>query len=269
MDANLQRRIQRYGWDKAADHYDNGWSRQLTPGQNLMMDLAGINPGDRVIDIACGTGRVSRRAASLVGPGGHVTGVDISAEMVALATATSSAPNLSFVRMDAEALDMPANASDVSLCAFGLMYVPDPDRALDEMLRVLTPGGRAAVAVWGARTHCGWADIFPIVDRRVRSDVCPLFFRLGTGNTLADSMMRAGFQAVVTERMQVMLDYDSEAAALNAAFVAGPVALAHDRFDAATRADAYDEYLAAIDRYRHGNGYHVPGEFVVVAGVKR
>lgn len=55
MDASLQRRIQRYGWDRAAGHYDDGWTRQLAPGQDLMLDMAGIMPGARVIDIAAGT----------------------------------------------------------------------------------------------------------------------------------------------------------------------------------------------------------------------
>ena len=64
------------------------------------------------------------------------------------------------------------------------MYVPDVTAALTEMRRVLATGGRGVCAVWGARKHCGWAEIFPIVESRVQSDVCPMFFQLGTGSTL-------------------------------------------------------------------------------------
>jgi ubiquinone/menaquinone biosynthesis C-methylase UbiE len=266
MAASLQRRIQRYGWDRAASHYDDGWTRQLAPGQDLMLDLAGITPGHDVIDIACGTGVVTARAAALAGPGARILGTDISAEMVARASRLHS--GIPFARMDAEDLDIPNARFDRALCAFGLMYVPDPLRALAEMHRVLRPGGRIGVAVWGARSNCGWADIFPIVDARVKSDVCPLFFRLGTGDTLAHVIKQAGFRDLTVRRMTVSLDYPDENAALDAAFVAGPVALAHSRFDDITRKDAYDEYLSSISIYRTDAGYRIPGEFVISAGTK-
>lgn len=68
------------------------------------------------------------------------------------------------------------------------------ERALKEMKRALKPGGRAVAAVWGRRAHCGWADIFPIVDARVKSEVCPLFFQLGTGDLLQQTFLAAGFE---------------------------------------------------------------------------
>jgi SAM-dependent methyltransferase len=75
--------------------------------------------------------------------------------------------------------------------------------------RALRPGGRAVVAIWGARARCGWAEIFPIVDRRVRSDVCPPFYQLGTGDALAEAFALAGFEAVASERISTTLRYRS------------------------------------------------------------
>ncbi len=81
--------------------------------------------------------------------------------------------------MGAEALDLTDNSFDMAICALGLMYVPDPRKALDEMACVVRPGGKVIATIWGERRKCGWADIFPIVDARVASDVCPMFFASG------------------------------------------------------------------------------------------
>jgi SAM-dependent methyltransferase len=171
-----------------------------------------------------------------------------------------------FERMDAESLTFTDSSFDVALCCLGLMYAPDPRRALEEMFRVLRPGGRAVAAVWGARERCGWAGIFPIVDARVQSEVCPMFFQLGTGRTLAASFEAAGFDPVETERLSTTLHYDTAEDACGAAFAGGPVALAYSRFDDAARASAHEEYLATIEPYRSPSGYSVPGEFVLVVG---
>ncbi|HUU33562.1 MAG TPA: methyltransferase domain-containing protein, partial [Vicinamibacterales bacterium] len=153
-----------------------------------------------------------------------------------------------------------------ALCALGLMYVPDVAAALTEMRRVLRPGGRAVAAVWGARSRCGWADIFPIVESRVSSDVCPMFFHLGTGPALHLAFEAAGFFQLVTERLSTMLRYASGDDAADAAFAGGPVAMAYSRFDEATRAAARADYIASIAAYRSGDGYAIPGEFVITAG---
>jgi ubiquinone/menaquinone biosynthesis C-methylase UbiE len=174
-----------------------------------------------------------------------------------------------FARMDAEDLRLPDGTFDVALCALGLMYVPHPVRALQEISRVLKPGGRAVAVVWGQRDRCGWAEIFPIVEMRVHSEVCPLFFQLGAKDILAQTFQVAGFKDIVSERLSTVLHYTSATDACGAAFAGGPVALAYSRFDARTRQAAHAEYLAAIAAYGTGGGYAIPGEFVVVRGSKR
>jgi ubiquinone/menaquinone biosynthesis C-methylase UbiE len=269
MDARLQRRIQRYGWDKASAEYERYWRDQLAPAQERLLALAALQPGERVLDVACGTGLVSLTAAMQVGPAGDVVATDISEDMVTRARQRAEdlgLPNVTFARRDAEDLQVDAGSFDAALCALGLMYVPDPRQALTGMRLALRAGGRAAVAVWGARTRCGWAEIFPIVDRRVASDVCPTFFQLGTGDVLQRVMEAAGFAAVHLERISTTLVYESADAALGAAFIGGPVALAYSRFDDDTREGARREYLESIARFRRGDGYAVPGEFVVARG---
>ena len=269
MDGRLQRRVQRYGWDKAAAHYEQYWREQLAPAQSLVLELAALKPGERVLDVACGTGLVTFPAADAVGSSGSVVATDLSESMVTRVTEESErrgARHVRAERMDAESLQFPDGAFDAAICALGLMYVPEPARALQEMARVLAPGGRAAVAVWGARNQCGWAEIFPIVDRRVASEVCPMFFQLGTGDILATVMRQAGFTSVDLRRLSTVLHYSSDEDACGAAFAGGPVALAYSRFDDAMRDEAQAEYLQSIARWRNGAGYDVPGEFVVALG---
>lgn len=272
MDPRLQRRVQRYGWDKAASLYEQYWQAQLRPAQDRVIELAGLRQGEHVLDVACGTGLVTFRAAALVGPPGQVLATDISDAMVTSLQEQAGErgfSNVNAVRVDAEALDVPEGSFDAALCALGLMYVPDPQAALSQILKALKPGGRAVVAVWGARANCGWADIFPIVDARVQSEVCPMFFQLGTGDQLADTMRSAGFTGVTVDRMTSVLHYASADEACGAAFAGGPVALAYSRFDQPTRHAAHAEYLASIDRWRTVEAFDVPGEFVVARGLKQ
>jgi ubiquinone/menaquinone biosynthesis C-methylase UbiE len=269
MNPDFQRRIQRYGWDAAASHYDASWQSQLRPAQRRLLDVANLKPGERVVDIACGTGLVTLPAADAVGTEGEVLAVDLSDDMVSMLQARlDQGPyeHVRVARMDAEALGIPNGSFDAALCSLGLMYVPNPEQAAREMHRVLAEGGRAVAVVWGRRDQCGWAEIFPIVDRRVSSDVCPLFFQLGTADTLQQTFEQAGFQVDSSERFSVDLHFNSPDAACDAAFWGGAVALAWRKFDEPTREAARSEYLDSIDQFRDGDGYAIPGEFVVVAG---
>lgn len=270
MDAKLQRRVQRYGWDKAAEHYEKFWSAQLLPAQTLLLELADLKSGEGVLDVACGTGLVTFPAAEAVGAHGRTVGTDLSAEMIKAITAIAAERGVGgeFSRQDAEKLEFADGTFDAALCALGLMYVPDGQQAVREMLRVIKPGGRAVAAVWGARKNCGWAEIFPIVERRVASDVCPLFFMLGSGDSLADTFSLAGFENVEAHRISATLDYANADEAIGASFAGGPVALAYSHFDAPTRESAHAEYLESISAFRDGAGYRVPGEFVVVRGTR-
>ena len=126
--------------------------------QSRLLDCAWPMRGERVLDVACGTGLLSIAAATSVRPEGHVIGVDISERMIDRARIRAkdrNVSNVSFERMGAENLDLPDAAFDVVLCSLGLMYVPDPARALREMARVLRPGGRIAIAVSGERERRG------------------------------------------------------------------------------------------------------------------
>jgi SAM-dependent methyltransferase len=176
--------------------------------------------------------------------------------------------HVSLARMDAENLDFPDESFDVILCALGLMYVPSPVECLKEMKRLLKPGGRTVTAVWGARENCGWAEIFPIVDARVESEVCPMFFNLGTDEGMRLHFEAAEFDEVASVRLSTLLVYDRPEDALGAVFQGGPVAMAYSRFDEPTCEEVHAEYLNSIEPFKDGSGYQIPGEFVVTQGRK-
>jgi len=272
MNPKLQRRVQRYGWDKAAAYYEEFWAAQLRPSVDRLLELAALKPGERVLDVACGTGLVTFRAAKELLPGGEIVGNDISSEMINAAERIGSekgVTNAAFERIDAESeQNSDTKEFNAALCSLGLMYFPDPAAALCRMRDALRKGGRVVASVWGQRERCGWAEIFPIVDSRVESDVCPMFFRLGTQDLLARTLTEAGFVDVELERIYTVLDYANGDDACGAAFAGGPVALAYARFDDKEKLEAQAEYLDSIEQFRSGDGYQIPGEFVIARGVK-
>ena len=176
--------------------------------------------------------------------------------------------NINFKREDAENLDSDNDAFNLATCALGLMYFPEPDNALLEMHRVLKPGGRAVVAVWGSRKNCGWAEIFPIVDKRVNTDVCPMFFNLGESEVLKYPFENAGFKDIKIQKIKTKLLYSSSKEACDASFLGGPVAMAYSRFDEETKKSARKEYIKSIEKFKTTDGYEIPGEFVICSGIK-
>jgi SAM-dependent methyltransferase len=145
----------------------------------VLAELAGMEPGDRVLDVACGTGILAREAAGRVGPTGRVTGLDLNEAM--LAVARGLRPDLEWRPGDAAKLPFADGAFDVVVSQFALMFVPDRVAALREMWRVLAPRGRLAVAVC-APIGDGYATLAAILRREVGGGAAAMvegYFALG------------------------------------------------------------------------------------------
>lgn len=136
----------------AAENYQRHFVPAIAePVSGDLLRAAALEPGDRVLDVACGTGVIARLAAERVGPEGSVTAVDVSADMIEVAkTPPSTGAPIEWLVGDATALQLPDDAYDVVLCQMGLMFMEDRQAAVAEMRRVLTPGGRLVVNTPGA-----------------------------------------------------------------------------------------------------------------------
>ncbi len=118
-----------------------------TPVSVGLLDVAKLQAGERVLDVACGTGVIARLAAERVGSGGSVTAIDVAPDMISVAksTAATAGSHIEWHESDAASLPLADNSIDVVLCQMGLMFMEDRPAALAEMGRVVVPGGRVVV----------------------------------------------------------------------------------------------------------------------------
>ena len=136
---------------EAAELYERYVARYiLGPWAPLLVDVAHVGVGERVLDVACGTGVVARAAAERVGPAGRVVGVDLNSGMIAVARSLPTPAGASIEWIERSALDLRLRDAtmDVVLCQQGLQFFPDKALAMREMRRVLARGGRLALSVW-------------------------------------------------------------------------------------------------------------------------
>ena len=159
-----------------------------------LADTAGLAPGDRVLDVGCGTGVLARAAADRVATERQVTGLDINVGM--LAVARRIRPQIDWREGDATKLPLPDESYDVVMSQYSLMYFPDRIAALKEMMRVLKPGGRLAIAVWGPYERAtGYVMLTEIAQRRcgqAAADVLTAPFVLGGRDKLIELFQDSG-----------------------------------------------------------------------------
>ncbi len=161
MDEGLKGQVTRSAAEIYEEFFVPALFQQWTP---IMADAAGIKAGQRVLDVACGTGVLAREAAGRVGGGGLVTGLDRNEGMLAMARRV--APAVEWKAGRAEQLPFPDASFDAVVSQFGLMFFDDRVQALREMRRVLKPGGRLAVAVWDRLENSpGYAAMAGLLER--------------------------------------------------------------------------------------------------------
>ena len=214
------RQGQRDQWDTAATGWRK-WSELIDTAasgiSDRMVELAGVEAGSRVIDVAAGYGEPTLSAAKVAGPDGSVVATDISAEMLAYGRERAEAAgleNIEFVEADASALDFPEDSFDAALSRFGIIFEPDGEGAAARVRGFLKPGAKMAIASWGPPDRTPFLGI-PMRTAMQALDVpppppgTPGPLSRPTPEALGGLLEGGGFSEVQVEEAEVVMPFES------------------------------------------------------------
>jgi ubiquinone/menaquinone biosynthesis C-methylase UbiE len=280
FDAAKYKSTTRQQWDAAALAWDrwNPLLREWLGGATeLMLDMAGVRLGSRVLDVAAGAGDQTLQAAARVGPQGHVLATDISPKILELAAAQAQRAGLSQVKtaaLDGESLDVAEASFDAVISRLGLIYFPDQQRALRAMHRALRPGGRVAAIVYSTPERNGFFSI-PVSVIRTRAALPPPLpgqpgpFSLGGAGVLESAFKSAGFADVTCRVIAAPVRLSSAAECVR--FEQESFGALHQMLaslDAQGKAAAWEEIAAKLKGFERDGRFEGPCELVVAVGTR-
>jgi SAM-dependent methyltransferase len=238
----------------------------FAPWATVLLELARLQPGERVLDAACGTGVVARAASSRVGATGKVTGVDLNPGMleVGRATAGEAGQAITWQEGNLEALPFADRAFDVVLCQQGLQFCPDKAAAVAELRRVLREGGRLALSVWRDIRHFPYmlavtgalADHLSAEASQRMSAPCSF----GSADALRAVLRQGGFKHVQLRIDVLPMRVSSLEEFLPGQFVASPIAADVGALDQRARGKLFDDIRSRLLPYMDDAGLAVPFE---------
>jgi SAM-dependent methyltransferase len=268
-------------WESAAEAWHR-WTpflgQWLGEATDRMLELAGVGPGTRVLDVAAGAGEQSLRAARRTGPTGHVLATDLSPAILAYAADEARAAGLRQLatrELDGEALaTLPAESVDAVISRLGVIYFPDRATALAGMRHVLTPGGRVGLVVYSTPERNGFFSL-PVSIIRRRAQLPPPLpgqpgpFSLGADGALAAALEGAGFRDVTIEAIDAPVRLPSAADCVR--FERESFGALHQmmsKLSASDQADTWAEIAEALTRFEGPDGFVGPCELLVATAVK-
>ncbi len=180
------------------------------PWTHVLLEYAAPQPGEHVLDVACGTGSVARHVAPLVDTHGKIVALDVNPDMLAVARAlpAPAGATIAWQQANAISLDLADGAFDLVLCQQGLQFFPDRTASVREIRRVLTKGGRVAISVWQAlRRHPVYETLLTATARHLGTTLATVDvpFSLWDAEELRALLSDAGFQRIeVTPRSLIV-----------------------------------------------------------------
>jgi SAM-dependent methyltransferase len=267
-------------WQAAANAW-NEWGPLLRawlgPATEIMLDMAKIRPGSRVLDVAAGAGDQTLQTAARVGPNGYVLASDISSKILDFAARNARAAGYANVEtkvLDGEDLVVPEASFDAVISRVGLIYFPDQQRALAGMKRALKPGGRVAAIVYSTPENNKFFSVPVSIIRRRAKLPAPLAgqpgpFSLGAPGVLEDQLAKAGFRDIETRRVAAPVKLTSATECVR--FEKESFGALHQMLaglDEASRSAAWAEIEQKLGEFDGLSGFEGPCEVIVAVGVK-
>lgn len=253
-------------WQVAGEGPASAYEKYLVPAffsgcAEQLLELAAVKPGERVLDVATGTGIVARLAAERVGSEGKVTGTDVNEGMLAAASAAGPAA-VEWRQADATSLPAADGSVDLVTCQQGLQFVTDRPAALHEMRRVLAPEGRVALAVWrGIEVNPAFVAVVDVLDRYVGTDAGMILREPFAGPDRADLhrlLTAAGFRAVRVRIGIVDVRFPSAREFLRREVASTPLAEPVSGIDEARHAEMTAELERTLAPYTDDDGIAFP-----------
>jgi ubiquinone/menaquinone biosynthesis C-methylase UbiE len=271
---------EKWGRKESADWWSAGQAarqQSLGAATEMMLDVADVKLGSRVLDVAAGTGESTLMAARRVGPTGNVLATDNSGSMLNAAAEAARKEGLTNVQtrvMNAENLELEADLFNAVICRNALMHFPNPIRALTEMRRVVKPAGKIAVMVHSALEKNPYHGIPFGVIRRLGNLPAPAagehsMYGLGDPGRLEDIYSRVGLLHVSVHAVPRLRHFSSAADAVGGIRKAGrEVKDLMSRLNEADRERAWAEIEEQFKQFEGPNGVEVPGEVLIGVGTK-
>ncbi|HXQ94990.1 MAG TPA: methyltransferase domain-containing protein [Thermoplasmata archaeon] len=264
------REYTRTTWNEAAEAYV-GLMRNLEPFRSDLIARLAPRPGEKILDLGTGPGEPAITIAGAVGPSGHVTGVDLSENMVAIASRVAKARGLSnvdFRAMDGGDLQLPDASFDAAVSSFGFQIFTDPEAAARGAFRVIRPGGRIAVSVWSTGDRVPWihAIIGPMLEHAEpdESGYIPTPYETGGPGEMVAFLEQAGFRDATEERREYYLHFADQPAYFHAILKATPIGHSLSEEPEAVREEVLRKARDNLVRWTTPAGISIPGEGVIV-----
>lgn len=280
FDAAKYKRTTHDQWEGAAEawfRWNSTLQEWLGGATEMLLDMAEVSSGQRVLDVAAGAGEQSIRAARRVAPGGSVLATDLSPRILEFATRMAAQAGVSSITtrvMDGEHLELTDASFDAVISRVGLIYFPDQQQALREMLRVLKPGGRVAAIVYSTPDRNTFFSV-PVGIIRRRANLPPPLpgqpgpFSLGAAGVLEQAFERAGFADVRAVRVEAPLRMASAAECVR--FERESFGALHQMLAGLSDRDTqlvWEEIERELGRFETASGFSAPCELVLGVGRK-
>jgi ubiquinone/menaquinone biosynthesis C-methylase UbiE len=246
------------------------YERELVPAvfgpwAPIVVELAHPTPGERVVDVACGTGIVARIAAARVGPSGSVAAVDLNPGMLNVArsvTTTGDSASIQWHEASADKLPFPNSSFDIAYCQLGLQFFADRPAALREMHRVLVPEGRLALMVWrGIGESPGFQALAEILEKNIGPAAATIMrapFGLSDASELNQLVEAAGFRDVKIYQRVGTIQFPSIERFVSSYIAGSPLAGHVSQVNDAAREKLRADSAQALGKYINNHGLSFP-----------